>query len=52
MGRAVLLKRAINGKFFYDIEISKGTLRKSFNAGKKFNIGQDNFQVGGSVPYS
>jgi hypothetical protein len=33
---------AVSIKAFYDIEISKGTLKKSFNAGKKCTIGQDN----------
>jgi hypothetical protein len=33
---------AVSIKAFYDIEISKDTLRKSFNTGKRFTIGQDN----------
>jgi hypothetical protein len=37
-----IFQTSVSGAFFYDIEISDGTLRKTFFAGNKFNITQDN----------
>ena len=33
---------ALVGRYYYDIQISIGTLKKTFNAGRRFNIYQDN----------
>jgi len=40
-----------NGKFFYDVEITKGSRRKTFNNGSKFVIEQDNTKSPASTSF-
>jgi hypothetical protein len=36
---------AVSGRFFFDVQLSKGTLRKTFNNGERFTIIQDNTKI-------